>query len=141
MESKKLFVSAIAMAMTAAMTCSAEVNENPEMGNIRGRITDTEKQALPGATVMIEDLHTGVTSDINGYYSLPNLKPGTYKVEDYLRGVFSAGALSRKTKPIEGTVFCSNEPGFSVISASKNKLCMYMIDKKGNVLHTVSKTK
>lgn len=81
MESKKLFVSAIAMAMTAAMTCSAEVNENPEMGNIRGRITDTEKQALPGATVMIEDLHTGVTSDINGYYSLPNLKPGTYKVK------------------------------------------------------------
>ncbi len=50
------------------------------MGNIRGRITDTEKQALPGATVMIEDLHTGVTSDINGYYSLPNLKPGTYSV-------------------------------------------------------------
>lgn len=81
MESKKLFASAIAMAMTAAMTCSAEVNENPEMGNIRGRITDTEKQALPGATVMIEDLHTGVTSDINGYYSLPNLKPGTYKVK------------------------------------------------------------
>lgn len=81
MEPKKLFASAIAMAMTAAMTCSAEVNENPEMGNIRGRITDTEKQALPGATVMIEDLHTGVTSDINGYYSLPNLKPGTYKVK------------------------------------------------------------
>lgn len=81
MESKKLFASAIAMAMTAAMTCSAEVNENPDMGNIRGRITDTEKQALPGATVMIEDLHTGVTSDINGYYSLPNLKPGTYKVK------------------------------------------------------------
>ena len=94
------------------------------MGNIRGRITDTEKQALPGATVMIEDLHTGVTSDINGYYSLPNLKPGTYKA-----------------KPIEGTVSCSNEPGFSVIAASKNKLCLYMIDKKGNVLHTVSKTK
>ena len=110
------------------------------MGNIRGRITDTEKQALPGATVMIEDLHTGVTSDINGYYSLPNLKPGAYKVKiTYV--VFSAGALSRKTKPIEGTVSCSNEPGFSVIAASKNKLCLYMIDKKGNVLHTVSKTK
>lgn len=88
MESKKLFVSAIAMAMTAAMTYSAEVNENPEMGNIRGRITDTEKQALPGATVMIEDLHTGVTSDINGYYSLPNLKPSTYKVKITYVGYF-----------------------------------------------------
>lgn len=58
---------------------------------------------------------------------------------DYV--VNSAGSLSRKTKTIEGTVFCSGEPGFSVIAASKNKLCLYMIDKKGNVLHTVSKTK
>lgn len=58
---------------------------------------------------------------------------------DYV--VNSAGSLSRKTKAIEGTVFCSGEPGFSVIAASKNKLCLYMIDKKGNVLHTVSKTK
>ncbi len=58
---------------------------------------------------------------------------------DYV--VNSAGSLSRKTKTIEGTVFCSGESGFSVIAASKNKLCLYMIDKKGNVLHTVSKTK
>lgn len=58
---------------------------------------------------------------------------------DYV--VNSAGSLSRKTKVIEGTVFCSGEPGFSVIAASKNKLCLYMIDKKGNLLHTVSKTK
>lgn len=58
---------------------------------------------------------------------------------DYV--VNSAGSLSRKTKAIEGTVFCSGEPGFSVIAASKNKLCLYMIDKNGNVLHTVSKTK
>ncbi len=26
-------------------------------------------------------MHTGVTSDINGFYALPNLKPGTYKVK------------------------------------------------------------
>ena len=58
---------------------------------------------------------------------------------DYV--VNSAGSLSRKTKAIEGTAFCSGEPGFSIIAASKNKLCLYMIDKKGNVLHTVSKTK
>ena len=58
---------------------------------------------------------------------------------DYV--VNSAGALSRKVKPVEGTVFCSPEPGFSVIAASKNKLSMYMIDKTGKVLHTVEKTK
>ena len=81
MKSRKLFASAFVMAMTAVAASAAEVTESPEMGNIRGRITDTDKQVLPGATVMIEDLHTGVTSDINGYYSLPNLKPGTYKVK------------------------------------------------------------
>lgn len=58
---------------------------------------------------------------------------------DYV--VNSAGALSRKVKPIEGTVYCSPEPGFSVIAASKSKLNLYMIDKKGNILHTVTKIK
>lgn len=58
---------------------------------------------------------------------------------DYV--VNSSASLSRKVKPIEGTVFCSSEPGFSVIAASKNKLSMYMIDKTGKVLHVVEKTK
>lgn len=81
MKSGKLLASAIALAMTSSAACAAEVAGSPEMGNIRGRITDTEKQVLPGAYVVIEELHTGVTSDINGFYSLPNLKPGTYKVK------------------------------------------------------------
>ena len=58
---------------------------------------------------------------------------------DYV--VNSAGALSRKVKPIEGTLFCSPETGFSIIAASKKRLCMYMIDKTGKVLYTVEKTK
>lgn len=58
---------------------------------------------------------------------------------DYI--VNSSGSLSRSVKPVEGTVFCSSEPGFSVISATKKSLNMYMIDKTGKVLHTVTKTK
>ncbi len=58
---------------------------------------------------------------------------------DYV--VNSSASLSRKAKPIEGTVFCSSEPGFSVISADKTHLNLYMIDKKGNILHTVAKAK
>ncbi len=53
----------------------------------------------------------------------------------------SSGSLSRKVKPIEGTLFCSPEPGFSVVSADKKSLELRMIDKKGNVLHTVTRTK
>ncbi len=58
---------------------------------------------------------------------------------DYV--VNSSASLSRQVKPIDGTVFCSSEPGFSVITASKKQLNLHMIDKQGNVLHTVSKTK
>lgn len=58
---------------------------------------------------------------------------------DYITN--SAGSLARKVKPIEETVFCSPEPGFSIVSASKKTLELRMIDKKGNVLHTVTRSK
>ena len=55
------------------------VNENKQSA-IRGRIVDNAGQTLPGATIYIESLHTGVISDINGFYTFANLNPGTYKV-------------------------------------------------------------
>lgn len=58
---------------------------------------------------------------------------------DYITN--SSGSLSRPVKPIEGTVFCSPEPGFSIVSADKKALELRMIDKKGNVLHTVKRSK
>ncbi len=50
-------------------------------GTMRGRVIDTDKQTLPGASIYIEKLHTGVTSDIDGYYTFSNLAPGTYTVK------------------------------------------------------------
>ena len=58
---------------------------------------------------------------------------------DYV--VNSAGSLSRKVKPVEGTQFCSPEPGFSIFTADKKELDMHMIDKKGKVIYTVKRTK
>ena len=52
--------------------------------------------------------------------------------------VNSSASLARKVKPITGTVFCSPEAGFSVISATTKSLNLYMIDSKGKTLHTVS---
>lgn len=54
---------------------------------------------------------------------------------DYV--VNSSASLSRKVEMTDGTVFCSPEPGFSVITADKKELCLYMVDKSGKVLHTV----
>ncbi|MBO5251848.1 MAG: metallophosphoesterase [Bacteroidaceae bacterium] len=58
---------------------------------------------------------------------------------DYV--VNSSASLSRKVAPIEGTQFCSPEPGFSLIAADKKELCLHMIDKSGKVLHTIRRTK
>ncbi|MCQ2220525.1 MAG: TonB-dependent receptor [Prevotella sp.] len=55
--------------------------EKPDMGSIRGRIVNEDNEILPGATIFIEELHTGVTSDVNGFYNLSNLKPGTYNLQ------------------------------------------------------------
>ena len=64
-------------------------------------------------------------------------KPGTKM--DYV--VNSAGSLARTVQPVDGTVYCSSKEGFSVISADKKNLKMFFIDKDGNVLHTVARTK
>lgn len=58
---------------------------------------------------------------------------------DYI--VNSSASLSRKVKPIKGTLYCSPEAGFSVIAANKKELCLHMIDKKGKVLYTIKREK
>lgn len=58
---------------------------------------------------------------------------------DYV--VNSSGSLGRDVKPIDGTVFCSGETGFSLIAADKKVLNLHMINKEGKVLYTVSRKK
>ena len=58
---------------------------------------------------------------------------------DYI--VNSAASLSRKVNEIEGTRFCSREPGFSIITFRQNEMNLYMIDKQGEVLYTVKRKK
>ena len=57
---------------------------------------------------------------------------------DYV--VNSSASLSRDVNPTEGTVFCSPEEGYSLITVDKHELNLYMLDAHGNVLHTVSRT-
>lgn len=71
-------------------------------------------------------------------HNFQHIRPAGSEV-DYV--VNSSGSLSRNVSPIEGTVFCSSEPGFSILSASDKELKLYMIDKKGNILHTVDCSK
>lgn len=81
MKGMKLILAALLMTLTGIMNiCAEEGTSNAAPGRVRGRITDAERQILPGATVMVPSLHIGATSDIDGYYTL-NLQPGTYTLQ------------------------------------------------------------
>ena len=59
---------------------------------------------------------------------------------DYV--VNTSGSLSREdVQPTDGTVFCSNKSGWSLITADEHELKLHMLDKEGNVLHTVTRTR
>ena len=75
-------VSLVLLLMSMSGNISADEKTNVvRQGTIRGRVVDASKQILPGASIYIEKLHTGVTSDVNGYYTFSNLTPGTYTVK------------------------------------------------------------
>ena len=68
--------------ITASNNIMADEKANVvKQGTIRGRVIDATKQTLPGASIYIEKLQTGVTSDVNGFYTFSNLDPGTYTVK------------------------------------------------------------
>lgn len=56
---------------------------------------------------------------------------------DYV--VNSSGSLSRTAQEGESTLYSSGEPGFSFLSVSSDTLRLYMIDKNGTIIHTVTR--
>lgn len=53
----------------------------------------------------------------------------------------SAASLSRRVSPVEGTQFCSPDPGFIVISADPKYIYLRMINSKGSVINTIKRKK
>ncbi len=50
-------------------------------GKIAGRVIDAEtKEPLPGVNVVLEGTTLGAATDVNGYYVITNIPPGTYTV-------------------------------------------------------------
>ena len=59
---------------------------------------------------------------------------------DYV--VNTSGSLARDTvNDVEGTLFKSTLSGFSLVTADKTSLDLHFIDKEGNIVYTISKTK
>lgn len=50
-------------------------------GKISGRVTDAQtREAIPGASVVIDGTHLGAAANIDGYYFINNVPPGTYSL-------------------------------------------------------------
>ncbi|MGH9447303.1 MAG: carboxypeptidase regulatory-like domain-containing protein, partial [Terriglobia bacterium] len=69
----------------AAMAPSRPVFGQAVNGSILGTVRDVSKAVVPNASVMITNQGTGVTHSVttngSGYYSVPDLPPGTYRVD------------------------------------------------------------
>ena len=72
-------------------------------------------------------------------HNFQHIKPQGTNI-DYV--VNSAGSLARsKVGAIEGTVFASGEAGFSILSFTKDELCLDLMNGKGKTIHSVKRTK
>lgn len=80
MKSKTIMCATAAFLLSGISANAEGFNENPGMGAIRGRVVNAENEILPGASIFIEELKTGVTSDANGFYNFSNIKPGSYNI-------------------------------------------------------------
>jgi hypothetical protein len=73
-----------------ALILPATLNAQETRGRITGRVTDTSKAIIPGATVTVTDVARGTkasaTTNEQGLFQVNYLLPGTYKVEVELQG-------------------------------------------------------
>ena len=71
-------------------------------GAIQGNITDAQGAVVPGATITVRNVATGVerslVSDAAGDYLAPSLAPGRYRVEAQLVGLPGPGARGRRRR-------------------------------------------
>jgi hypothetical protein len=74
----------IALLLVATLLIGRTALAQGTTGSITGTVTDATGAAVPGATVTItqtstNDIHTSTTSD-SGFYTVPQLPPGNYRV-------------------------------------------------------------
>lgn len=71
-------------------------------------------------------------------HNFQHIQPEGSKV-DYL--VNTSGSLPRKVKAIEGTKFCSPEAGFTVMVAENNRMTFHLMNGKGKIIYSYTRTK
>lgn len=99
----------------------------------------TERTNMRNSVDKVLRQHDNVAMYICGHiHNFQHLRDKKSNI-DYV--VNSSASLSRDVKITKRTQYCSPETGFSVITASKKRLSVHMIDKNGNVLHSINRSK
>lgn len=50
-------------------------------GKISGKVLDDKNEGIMGANIVVQNTSTGASADVNGYYYIINLPPGTYTLK------------------------------------------------------------
>ncbi len=93
---------ALLLLVVVTLASSVPLTAQTVTGTMQGTVTDRSGGALPGVTVTIRNLETGLervaVTDDEGFYSAPFLPVGRYRVTAELSGL---GAITRQNVSIE----------------------------------------
>lgn len=80
----------IVVAAFSAVFLALALKAQTTFVNLEGKVIDNEGKPLPGATITVRDVETGIlrgaSSDIKGQYKILGIPPGTYTLEARLIG-------------------------------------------------------
>ncbi len=109
---------------------------NVQGGNVQGTIVDEHGLSIPFGEVVIESLHKGVISDVNGKFVFIDLPEGSYTINVYFLGyadkkveaIVKSGVttvvnikLTQKTQELDGVEVFGRNGQFKALNAQKNK--------------------
>jgi outer membrane receptor protein involved in Fe transport len=129
--------------VTALLYIGIVQGQEPAKGSIVGKLMDKEVQGetLPFANVIIKGTSTGTTSDINGLYSLGDLKPGNYSIAFSYIGyetlevpnvVVAAGKITEVNTGLGSSAASLNEVLIKTVSRKDSEIAL-LLEQKGAI--------
>lgn len=76
----KVSKSRLTVLLPLLFLCIANQLFAQQLYKLSGKVTNKEGVALPGATVLLHELHRGTLADVDGYFEINRLRAGTYHV-------------------------------------------------------------
>ena len=129
--------------VTALLYIGIVQGHEPAKGAIVGKLMDKEVQGepLPFANVIIKGTSFGTTSDMNGLYSLGNLKPGNYTIVFSFIGyetlevpnvVVAAGKITEVNTGLGSSAASLNEVLIKTVSRKDSEIAL-LLEQKGAI--------